>query len=86
MGMKEVVNGVIGDTVNERLDVAKQRIFASVDGKITNPARIISFTNSDDCKRALAVERMRTAKLVKEIVEVEINNVKVTPNYPIEGN
>lgn len=83
MGMKEVISGVISDTVNERLEVAKQKIFASVDGKITNVANITAITNGDELKRALAVERMRTSKLIKEIVEMEINNVKVTPAYPL---
>ena len=83
MGMNDVLDGVITDTVNERLDEAKKRIFASVDVNVVNPANIISFTNMDEHKRAIAVDRMRTAKLIKEIVETEINGVKVTPYYPL---
>ena len=85
MGMKEVIEGTITDTVNERLDEAKLNIIAQVDSVI-NRATIGSVTDSDANKRVLYTIQKRTAESVKEIVEREINKVKVTPTHPIRKN
>lgn len=80
MGMKEVIEGTIVDTVNERLEKVKEEISKELDD-IINKCDICSRTHPNVDVRDEYWERGNAVKAVKEIVTRKLDEA-MTSAHP----
>lgn len=82
MGMKEVIEGTIADTVNERLKKVKDDISKELDD-IINRLEIRSRTDPDEDIRGTCWTQGHTVASVKGIVLRKIDEAMVTRADPV---
>ena len=80
MDMQKVIEGIIADTVNERLKKVQDEISKELDG-ITNKSTIISRTASDEDTRVMYRNIGESVTAVKDIVMRKLDEA-MTPAHP----
>ena len=80
MDMQKVIEGIIADTVNERLKKVQDEISKELDG-ITNKSTIISRTASDEDTRVMYRNIGESVTAVKDIVMRKLDEA-MTPTHP----